>query len=677
MTESIFINSTENLPEESTLLIYYTITQTGNWDLVQNYTAYRNVCDDYWTVMYPNFQHPLHSDFPIAVVSPVFNGIFAWNYGGIRGITSEQFDDNHSYLTQITIYNLDCYYTGHSGVIITGQSGITGNPDISGSGNNRPRPYPRPGQPRPPAPPPPGPPGSVPPRPPFNIPGVVPNPIPPAPPEVPPPGGGNPITGRAPIGIIRPEFPRTRLQRPTGIFGTEEGYRNNTRIRWDSIGIGSIENDRNSGPIFRNRGSVEINNNTYEPPVRRTRDLNHNLEDYSRGNYPRPNSLPTQGNTLDLGENITQNNSSANSSNLYITKVNSTNQSSEILSLNKSTILQEAETRLEVGKTSIYAGERIILSGMFKYTTGTIQASATIVAVTTSGIKNTVFETPLQEVSATNPLVLATAITSHQYTEGCVLCIIVKDSAQNIIGVDSKIVTIIPNKGSTQLRQSVNNSYLPDIVKNYTNTDDSNYVEVDFYQNETKIINLEDRSAGYLECVLLSETTQPFSISLYDTENIPESLNNTSSAKLIRNNQQVLPEAYNTYVMSTVADLTSYSVRISPRGNNTGYHRAKLFVSKNYKKKEPTATFTSYNGTTANIVFSCCYGAEDVLLIVNGNEQGKYNSSSYTQEKTTADSGIATFALVPITKGMWVSIVLKVRGKYSLAKNLIYEVQFI
>ncbi len=677
MVEAIFINSTQNLPEESTLLIYYTITQTGNWDLVQNYTAYRNVCDDYWTVMYPNFQHPLHSDFPILVTDPSFNGIFAWNYGGIRGISSENFDDNHSYLTQITIYNLDCYYTGQTGVIVTGQTGITGNPEITGSRNNRPRPYPRPGPPRPPDPPPPGPPGSVPPRPPLVIPGVIPNPTPPkGPGDPPPPGRRNPITGRTPINTIRPELPRDRVQRPTGIFGIEDGYRNNTRIRWDSIGIGSIEENRNTGPIFRNRGSLEIDNRVYEPPVRRTRDLNYSIEDYSRGNYPRPSISFTQGNILDIGENIMQNNSPGSSSNLYITKINSTNQASDIISINKDTILQEAETRLEVGKTTIFLGERIVLSGLFKYSAGTVKAYATIVAISVSGNKNIVYESTLQEITSSTPLVLGTSITSHQYTDGCILCMIVKDSDGSVIGVDSKIITIVSNKGTVQQRQAINYNFLPDILKNYTNTDDYNYIDLDFYQNETKLINLEDNSAGYLESVLLSETTQAFSISLYNTENIPESLDITSSSKLVRNNQEILPEAYNTYIKSTNPNIPSYSIRISPRDNNLDYHKAKLYISKNYKKKVPTTTFLSYNGSTATVSFSCCYGSEDILLIVNGNERGKYNSSSYTQEKTTTDSGGATFTSVSITKGMWVSFVLKVRGKYSLSKNLVYEVQF-
>lgn len=117
MSYCVNINSTEHLPQENTLLINYTITCSGLWDLLQLDTAYRNVCDDYWTVMYANIQHPRHTDFPISVgVNPV-NATYAWNYGGIQGIGPENFDPNHSYLVQLGIFNSSC-----SGISQTGSN---------------------------------------------------------------------------------------------------------------------------------------------------------------------------------------------------------------------------------------------------------------------------------------------------------------------------------------------------------------------------------------------------------------------------------------------------------------------------------------------------------------------------------------------------------------------------
>ena len=142
MSYCVTINSLEHLPAEETLLIHYSITCSGTWYLSQLNTAYRNVCDSGWTVMYPNHQHPRHSDFPITV-SQSHPATFAWNYGGIQGIEPENFDENHSYLVQLSIYDYYCLNTGQppgggSGAGTTGtttsgsSTGTTTNP---GGGN--------------------------------------------------------------------------------------------------------------------------------------------------------------------------------------------------------------------------------------------------------------------------------------------------------------------------------------------------------------------------------------------------------------------------------------------------------------------------------------------------------------------------------------------------------------
>ena len=133
MSYCVTINNLEHLPAEETLLIHYNISCSGIWDLNQLATAYRNVCASGWTVMYPNHQHPRHSDFPINVTSSA-NATFAWNYGGIQGIDPQNFDETHSYLVQLSVYDYVCsnsgQYTGSGDPTsgeITGTTGATGS----------------------------------------------------------------------------------------------------------------------------------------------------------------------------------------------------------------------------------------------------------------------------------------------------------------------------------------------------------------------------------------------------------------------------------------------------------------------------------------------------------------------------------------------------------------------
>jgi hypothetical protein len=97
------ISGVKHLPAERTLLIFYQIVQPGVWDFLLDKCGYRNVCDDSWTLMIPNTQHPRHTDTPITVGKKGIKGIFAWNYSGIPGIKAEDFDEDHSYLIQLTM----------------------------------------------------------------------------------------------------------------------------------------------------------------------------------------------------------------------------------------------------------------------------------------------------------------------------------------------------------------------------------------------------------------------------------------------------------------------------------------------------------------------------------------------------------------------------------------------
>ena len=115
MPKCITITSLEHLPLEETLLINYTIICDGVWDLFEDGTGYRNLCDSEWTLMLPNIQHPRHTDLPIIVNGTPVNATFAWNYGGIQGISAVDFNSSNSYFVQLAFYNDDCTSTGGPG----------------------------------------------------------------------------------------------------------------------------------------------------------------------------------------------------------------------------------------------------------------------------------------------------------------------------------------------------------------------------------------------------------------------------------------------------------------------------------------------------------------------------------------------------------------------------------
>ena len=196
------IHHTTHLPREKTLLIHYTVNETGSWIYSLCHCGYRGVCEDDWTIMIPNHQHPQHTDARPAqrlqIVAGGRKGIFAWNYGGIAGVASEDFDADHSYLTQLTIQK-DCSPFsggGRSGQTTTGNRATGSVPGFTGKkpggGGNNP----------------------VPPHPPFNPGGppvfVLPTGI--YPPDLGPSGSVDPVT---PVTIPPPNIPVT----PGGLYG--------------------------------------------------------------------------------------------------------------------------------------------------------------------------------------------------------------------------------------------------------------------------------------------------------------------------------------------------------------------------------------------------------------------------------------------------------------------------
>lgn len=78
--------------------------QHGNWEYLLQSCGYKNVCDEEWTVMDPNIQHPQHSD---VIIAPGVN-VFVWDYGGVKGLEPKDFDATHSYIVQMAAVDSGC-----------------------------------------------------------------------------------------------------------------------------------------------------------------------------------------------------------------------------------------------------------------------------------------------------------------------------------------------------------------------------------------------------------------------------------------------------------------------------------------------------------------------------------------------------------------------------------------
>ena len=106
----ITIQNIEHIPWAKRLIITWYIElapsdpEHGNWEYLLPFCGYKNVCDEEWTVMEPNNQHPQHTD---VIIAPGTN-IFVWDYGGVKGLSPKDFDSTHSYVVQIAAIDSGC-----------------------------------------------------------------------------------------------------------------------------------------------------------------------------------------------------------------------------------------------------------------------------------------------------------------------------------------------------------------------------------------------------------------------------------------------------------------------------------------------------------------------------------------------------------------------------------------
>ena len=114
MTDAISITGIEHSPSTTTLFIHYTITRAGTWRHYPSYSGYRDLLSNFWIIMIPDTGSGRHTSFPVVVAEGgMFTGTFAWNYGSIRGVNPENFDNNKSFFIQLAIFT-----RGQSEIII-------------------------------------------------------------------------------------------------------------------------------------------------------------------------------------------------------------------------------------------------------------------------------------------------------------------------------------------------------------------------------------------------------------------------------------------------------------------------------------------------------------------------------------------------------------------------------
>lgn len=674
MSNCVSITSVENLSTESTLLIHYNILCSGTWYLQQSATAYRNICDTDWTLMYPNHQHPRHSDFPIEVSSSL-SCTFAWNYGGIQGIQSENFDDQHSYLVQLSIFNYDCYNTGQpidiitgepiddrEPIIITGDPGPTELPPGGGSG-----PSPGPGGSTgpsvpPPPPPPPPPPEPVPPPPPSgppgggsgngSIPGNV-TPVPPITGPIPIPGGVLP-----PIDGIGQPFVIPEERRPIDIIRTYD----NIQQSIERPSKNTVGSKNNTSLIF-----TPIRNPAIATPPG---GASNNIPDLNSEEEGNEGSLP--GN---LGNSVIVpiNNNTSNNTSIPIP-------SEEI----NSTI------DVSVNTTEIIYGEPLVISCY--YTTSVAQRCYGRITILDSNTSVVILETNIIDCSTTQSLTFATTTFSSLFQPGNLTILGQVFNEQDVcVAIHSTLVINLPiiNDGENQNNNQAGE--LPSVIINSPEVPISNIpIALDLPSDESKyVIFISDSAQNNISFILNTEysTLDKYSITVYNpNKNLSVSQDfhvsqNTSSLILPEegysnsrfkiNNEEVFVNTHTVGLSNQeISDSKLIVVEIAPDINNTeGNTFGQLYTSENFYVRPITTTFGT-NSITAKLPLI----NEEYILLVNGPDKNIIDGNPITS--VSNNIGEITWSNLTINQNNYFSIYTKKNGVFNIFSTPDYVGEF-
>jgi hypothetical protein len=697
MSYCITINGLELLPAEETLLIHYNITCTGTWYLQQLSTAYRNVCDTEWTVMYPNHQHPRHSDFPITVPQAPQAATFAWNYGGIQGISSENFDATHSYLVQLAIFNYECFNTGQP---TTGDPGTgTGTTGTGTTGTTTGEP---PGPPFPPLIAVPGTP--IPGFPSHPIPGRLgkpnpdssewpdvsivtypdtsnpgePNPnatqLPGFPSDPGEPGGGivsNPEPGEV---ITQPEiignpniysysspYPKPTPNIPPSSLGnqaqnlkptiTRNGY-SNPAISFTRPSEYSVGASQNPNLSFRSTtrsdaipGEASYNIGLPQPNSK----VNANtVNESNEGNIPGMLSSKLLGSQFVTGPKTKQ--------------------------LNISSLEYSSYVSLMVSSDIVTIGQPIVISAVFS---PNVEMKAKMrVTIQDSHKSKQVVSTDLIDVSSTVPLTCGQSTLSSIYNLGnLVVTCIVEDIDNKVIGVKSVAIANIEevNSGNIQNSKATISYELPSLISNHGNMH-SVGVDLDVANNVTKYVLLNSTSSiTSLSCVFQTNDTKQSSYGLAAYVPLRPATEFTLSGEFTEeqsaaysdtrykiNNEEVYPYTHVAGISNqTIVPSYNIALEISPLMPSLAT-KGKLYFSKALALKE-----ASGSATASTVTAYLPYGLETYGLILNGKASGQVPSNYSDNIAVTNSLGEASWSGVTLNNNDYYSIVKSINGRIN------------
>lgn len=704
MSDCIDITSLEHLPLENTLLINYVIRCTGTWDLYQRYTAYRNVCDSYWTLMVPNDQHPRHDDFPITVGPGGFAGTFAWNYGGIRGISSENFDENHTYLTQLTIFNEDCSGSGGGN---SGDPSGSGNSGLTGS-------WERPGGPPlpPPGPPPIGgpPPIQVPPTIPRNSPPTtqqppIPN-LPKRPPGALPSGSGEreqPNDPEPPLTPILDEIDRDPVL-GGDLFGSIRGGEGSPFDQRSLFGDrnniirGRFEGGNISDPFDRQGGGGISSNNG--PSISRAysqlgyTELYQSQTNLSGDNYLRDkfgtnasaaqlgyisslnfqdpgdaDALDLNQNQFDYGGNV---NNSLNKFSLFI-------KPSEVQGMNTiplGNILEDFSSLLVVPNSEVVYGEELFISSSFRTESSeTVSARAEIIVRTPTKKFYQIGSTQYTTVNKNNSLNISGNYNTHYFELGAnTVSFIVYDNENNIIGYDTVLVNILPFLESYSSSRSLKINSIPGEVLKLINGDKNRYEEFILNKPYGLIFNRNSASEKF-SCVLLTERNDNCSFRISYLPAIPgDTVTGTlgfSSSKIQLNGTDYYPEAYTIglYQVETTARIQLYIARHIDSDSEP--MRARLYYTKGYD----LAPFNIQINTSGGVITVDTPRADgDISYYNGGNNPDNIPSDLLSQlnnnQQRTNANGRVQFSGSQIATQEYITVIPKNNEVYSYGNRI-------
>lgn len=671
MSECIIINGIENLPLEQTLLIHYNIMCTGVWELAQLLSAYRNVCDTEWTVMYPNFQHPRHTDFPITVTSPGLAATFAWNYGGIRGIQAENFDESHSYLTQLSIFNYSCVYTGEEP---TGQTGTSGEPPRTGippntgySGNGGGIPIP------------------IPSRPPFpGVPTIPNNPtFLPADPTVPDPFN---VGGTGTSGEQHPYFRPTSTAPVPNLGGTiQPNDPRPTRTPFLDVGVfldpsGFEDPTRTSDPRSTLTPSVGVyNSETRSPFIPSTPPVAYGA--------PQVFGSTIDPNVSSPGQNIGSPRGTLTSTIIQESNISIEN-SVSLRQISTSRVIPGSYTHIELGSEEVSQGQTAIVGGMYQLPIG-VEASAVaqLYILTPESSAYLLLYSPITSVSNSTTLRIGGSIATSAYNIGeSTLVLLIKNISNEIIGVASRALIIrqpVQNgsSGASPRITSSRTDRLPQSVTNGGQSSLGNSIPITIPSDRVQNLILVPNNNDPISTVFVGDSQEVlYDISIINSSQAAISGGNVvfsgtrtvSDGPIVVNNAALLPESYTAGLLD-VGTSGNVILTLSPSVTSTKMSKdSELYISESHSLKEWSS---SVNGNTVTV--QTPYAGEPVKLLVHGYVSGYIDENYTLYTATTSIAGVATFTSVSIQPEHYYSLVMVGDGTYSPYKNIartfIYE----